>query len=79
MAEQRYRVYNECKYDIGVRLVNGQEIVIRHNSFQMLTADDINYIESVCTEIKFFAKKMLVPKDACSFWLPGLIRTGKKN
>lgn len=63
MAEQRYRVYNECKYDIGVRLVNGQEIVIRHNSFQMLTADDINYIESVCTEIKFFAKKMLVPKD----------------
>ena len=63
MAEQRYRVYNKCKYDIGVKLVNGQRVVIRPNSFQMLTADDISFIESICTENKFFAKKMLVPHD----------------
>lgn len=63
MAEVRYRVVNECKYDIGVKLMNGQQVVIKSHSFQMLTLDDINFIESICVENKFFAKKMLVVYD----------------
>jgi len=64
MAEQRYRVVNKCKYDIGVTLPSQQDIVIKGGSFQLLTADDIMYIESICREVKFFSKRMLVPYDA---------------
>lgn len=63
MSETRYRVTNKCRYDIGVRLSNGQEIVITPDSFQLLTADDIAYIDSICFDDKFFSKRMLVPYD----------------
>lgn len=63
MSETRYRVTNKCRYDIGVRLSNNQDVVIKAGSFQMLTADDIMYIESICFHTKMFAKRMLVPYD----------------
>lgn len=63
MAEQRYRVMNKCNYSIGITLANGQDIMIRPNSFQLLTADDIIYAESLCRKVKFFGKRMLVPYD----------------
>lgn len=63
MSETRYRVMNKCRYDIGVKLSNNQDVVIKAGSFQLLTADDIVYIESICFHTKFFAKRMLVPHD----------------
>lgn len=60
----RYRVKNMCRYDIGVKLTNGLSITIAAGSFQMMTADDIAYVESICTVNKFFSKRMLVPYDA---------------
>lgn len=64
MSDTRYRVKNTCRYDIGVKTVNGASMLIAAGSFQMLTADDIAYIESICTANKFFSKRMLVPYDA---------------
>lgn len=64
MAETYYRVMNKCRYDIGVKLANGRETVIRAGSFQLLNADDIFYIESLCRVNKYFAQRMLVPYDS---------------
>lgn len=64
MSDIRYRVKNMCRYDIGVRLTNGLSVMIAAGSFQMLTADDIAYIESICTVNKFFSQRMLVPYDS---------------
>lgn len=64
MSDIRYRVKNMCRYDIGVKLTNGLSVMIAAGSFQMMTADDIAYIESICTVNKFFSKRMLVPYDA---------------
>lgn len=61
MSELRYRVKNMCKYDVGVTLPNGISVSIPSGGFQMLTADDIAYIESICVVNKFFSKRMLVP------------------
>lgn len=63
MADNKFRVVNKCKYDIGVKLANGQSIAIKAGSFQLMTADDITFTESICTVNKFFAKRMLVPYD----------------
>lgn len=62
-GDTRYRVYNECMYDIGVKLINGIDMVIKPNSFQLITLNDILYIESICAKRKFFADKMLTVKD----------------
>lgn len=70
MAEQRYRVVNKCRYNIGTFLPNGQEILFKAGSFQMLTADDINYIESLSSETKLFGKRMLVPYDSTGAEVP---------
>ena len=59
----RYRVKNMCRHDIGVKTVNGLSLMIAAGSFQMMTADDIAYVESICTVNKFFSKRMLVPYD----------------
>lgn len=64
MSDIRYRVKNMCRYDIGVKLTNGMRLLIGANSFQMMTADDIAYVESICTVNKFFASRMLVPYDS---------------
>lgn len=62
-GEKRLRVYNRCKYDIGVSLINGASVAIRAGSFQLLTVNDILYIESICANTKFFSSKMLVAVD----------------
>ena len=64
MTEERYRVYNRCKHAIGVQLMNGMQLNIKPGSFQLLTASDILYIESICGSSKFFSQKMLEPVDA---------------
>lgn len=61
MSELRYRATNMCIYDIGVTLPNGISVSIPSGGFQMLTADDIAYVESICVVNKFFSKRMLVP------------------
>lgn len=63
MSDIRYRVKNMCRYDIGVKTVNGLSLMIAAGSFQMMTADDIAYVESICTVNKFFSKRMLIPYD----------------
>ena len=64
MSDIRYRVKNMCKFCIGVKLPSGVSLSIAPGSFQMMTADDIAYVESICTINKFFAKRMLVPYDS---------------
>lgn len=70
MAEQRYRVTNTCKFDIGITLPSQQNIVIKAGSFQLLTADDIMYAESICRKTKYFSKRMLIPYDAQNKQVP---------
>ena len=70
MSELRYRVTNMCKYDIGVTLPNGISVSIPSGGFQMLTADDIAYIESICVVNKFFSKRMLVPFNSINEEVP---------
>ena len=62
-GEQRLRVYNRAKYDIGVRLINGVSFNIAPNSFQVMTANDIMFIESAYPDSKFFTRKLLMPVD----------------
>ena len=62
-GDTRVRVYNKCHYDIGVNLINGIGINIRTGSFQIMTVDDVLFIESICGERKFFSQKMLVAVD----------------
>ena len=59
----KFRVYNRCKYDIGVVTADGRQYNIKPNSFAMLTMDDIDYIESICRERKFFGSGMLEVVD----------------
>lgn len=63
MESTRYRVKNMCPYDIGITLMNGQAPVIKSNSFLLLTADDIMYIDSVARRVRPFETKMLVAYD----------------
>lgn len=69
-TEPTFRVYNECKFDIGVTTTRGTQYNIRPGSFAMLTAADIEYIESICQTTKFFGTGMLVPKDAAGNAIP---------
>lgn len=62
-GDERYRVWNRAKYDIGLRLMSGVEMNIKPGSFQILTANDIIYIEATYTVSRFFGKKLLVITD----------------
>lgn len=57
-----FRVYNTCKYDIGVKMQDGRQYNIRPGTFILLDANDIAMIENQCRQDKFFAKGMLVAK-----------------
>ena len=63
MTQEYFRVYNRCKYDIGVTRQDNQSINIRAGNFVMLTANDIAFIEGLCANKRFFSQKMLVPVD----------------
>ena len=62
-TEKYLRVYNRCKYDIGVRTLTGRELLVKAGSFQLMTEDDILFVESICNHQKYFSQKMLVPVD----------------
>ena len=59
----RVKIYNQCKYNIGLTLLNGVQILIRPNSFQIATLDDILYIESTYSNRQYFSAKKLVAYD----------------
>ena len=61
-GEKKLKVFNRCKYDIGVNLMSGQQANIPAGSFIKITADDILFIEST-SKRKIFSAKMLVPVD----------------
>ncbi len=65
-----YRVYNKCRYAIGVTCADGRTKSIDpvtdmnpDGGFVLMTVDDILTTESLCRVNKFFAKRMLVPYD----------------
>lgn len=62
-GDERYRVWNRAKFSIGLKLMNGVEMNIQPGSFQILTVNDIIYIEATFTASKFFGKKLLVITD----------------
>lgn len=57
----KYRVFNKCKYDIGVAFMNGMNANITPGNFIKMTVDDILYVEGICNRKKPFSSKMLVP------------------
>ena len=61
-GDKKYRVYNRCKYDIGVNLLSGQQANIVAGSFIVLTVNDILHIEDT-SKRRIFSAKMLVPVD----------------
>lgn len=61
-GDKKFRVYNRCKYDIGVNLMSGLQANIASGSFIVLTVNDILHIEST-SKRKIFSAKMLVPVD----------------
>lgn len=63
ITEQYYRVWNRCKHTIGVQLHNGITMAVKPDSFQLMSASDIMYVESICRTDRFFSAKMLVPTD----------------
>ena len=58
-----FRVFNKCKYDIGVVLQSGRDVNIAAGGFIRLSVDDILNIENACRNRKYFSAKMLVPVD----------------
>lgn len=62
-TEPTFKVYNRQKFDIGIKLDNGREYNIRPGSFALLTAEQIEYIESICQHRKLFASHMLEVED----------------
>ena len=59
-GDERFKVYNRTRCDIGVKLLNGVEYNIVPGSFRILTANDILYLETAFRG-NFFTKKLLVP------------------
>ena len=54
-----FRVFNECPYDIGVELMNGNTTNIAAGKFIKISVDDIIHIEGRCNRRKFFSAGML--------------------
>lgn len=58
-GDAKFRVYNRCKFDIGVNFMNGLQFNIAAGSFIRMSVDDILFIE-VNSKRKVFSSKMLV-------------------
>lgn len=58
-GDARFRVYNRCLYDIGVTTLNNISFNIRAGSFQIMTANDIMFVDTNYSG-HFFSNKMLV-------------------
>lgn len=59
----RIKVYNKTAYAIGLTLVSGLQIAIRPGSFQLMTVDDMLYVESTYPQKQFFSGRKLVAVD----------------
>lgn len=59
-GSKRFRVFNKCKYDVGVSFMNGMSANITAGNFITMSVDDILYNEGICNRKKPFSTKMLV-------------------
>lgn len=69
-GDTRLRVYNDAVYDIGVTTLTGISFNIRPKSFQMLTVNDITYIESAYPKSAFFSRGLLRAVDETGKTVP---------
>lgn len=56
--EQRIRVYNDRKYDIGLLLQNGMERVVKPGSYTLLSREEIEHLAAIAPGM-FFGENQL--------------------
>jgi hypothetical protein len=60
LLDKKVRVINPNKSLVGLRLMDGREIVVHPGSFVILDANNISYLNNMCT---LFRKGVLVIED----------------
>lgn len=61
-GDKKIYVYNQCRHDIGVTLMNGASVNITAGKFVKLSVEDIMYIENMCNRKKVFSSGMFALK-----------------
>lgn len=63
MANEKIRLVNQTRYDIGVRLMNGVERAIRAGSFTLVSKDDVEYLYSIAPSLFNMPSQLLVQEE----------------
>lgn len=63
MANEKIRLVNQTRYDIGVRLMNGVERAIRAGSFTLVSKDDVEYLYSIAPSLFNRPSQLLVQEE----------------